>query len=103
MTEGRPHWSTRRDANQADIVAALRQLGFCVLDVSPLGGEILDLFVCGYHAVRKRWEWLHVEVKTATGELTAGEQAFLDKWPQCPAIVARRLGDILEWFTRLEE
>lgn len=102
MTEGRPHYFTRRDKNQADVVAALRQLGFVVIDTSPLGGKVLDLFVCGFHGERRRWEWLHAEIKTSSGKLTTGERRFFEEYPQCPAIVAWGVEDVLKWFVRLE-
>lgn len=100
MANGRPHRFTRRDENQKQIVADLRQLGFHVLDVSTLGGEVLDLFVAGRHGIRQQWEWLHVEIKTERGKLTEGEARFFEQCPDCPAIVARSTEDILDWFTR---
>lgn len=99
MTEGRPHYFTKRDANQADIAEDLRRLGFRVVDTSPLGGKVLDLFVCGYKPSIQDWAWLHVEVKTDEGSLTDGEKAFFEECPQCPAIVAQVTEDVLEWYT----
>ncbi len=98
---GRPHRFARRDENQKQIVADLERLGFYVVDTSPLGGQVLDIFVAGWHGVRHRWEWLHVEIKTARGKLTEGEARFFERCPECPAIVARSTKDIVEWFTRI--
>ena len=97
---GRPHYFTKRDSNQEQIIQELRALGFYVLDVSALGGQVLDIFVAGRHGVRHRWEWLHVEIKTAKGKLTEGETRFFEQCPDCPAIVARSTEDILDWFVR---
>ena len=97
---GRPHRFARRDENQEQIVAELRRLGFYVMITAPLGGEILDLFVAGWHGVSRRWEWLHVEVKSTQGKLTKGEARFFERCPDCPAIVARTIEDILNWFMR---
>ena len=99
---GRPHRFARRDKNQAAIVAELRRLGFYVVDASPLGGEVLDIFVAGWHGISRRWEWLHVEIKTARGKLTKGEARFFEQCPECPAIVAQCTEDVLEWFARTE-
>jgi hypothetical protein len=64
----------RRDANQAEIVAALEAAGASVLDLADMGRGCPDLLV-GYagHA------WL-MEVKTATGKLTPDEIAFARGW-----------------------
>ena len=99
MTEGRPHRFAKKDANQREIVDALRQLNFRVIDTSPLGGKVLDLFVCGFQAVRERREWLHIEIKMPGGKLTEGEAQFFAECPECPAIVAYSVEDVLEWFS----
>lgn len=97
---GRPHYGAKVDANQKQIVAELERLGFYVLDTSPLGGQVLDIFVAGWHGISRRWEWLHVEIKGPRGKLTEGEARFFERCPECPAIVARSAEDILEWFMR---
>lgn len=99
---GRPHYGAKVDANQKQIIDDLRRLGFHVIDTSSLGGQVLDIFVAGWHGVRHQWEWLHVEIKTARGKLTEGEARFFEQCPECPAIVARSTEDVLEWFTRIE-
>lgn len=52
----------RRDANEAEIVAALRAFGAHVLHVS--GAGLPDVLVC------HRGRWVPLEIKTATGGLT---------------------------------
>jgi hypothetical protein len=66
----------RTDDNQAAIVAALRQLGCEVADLSGVGDGLPDLLVL-------RGGKLHLfEVKTATGKLRPQQQAFQAKgWP----------------------
>lgn len=89
------------DANQSQIVGQLRDLGFLVLDVSPLGGDALDLFVCGpvvYDGYQR--QWVQVEIKADGGTFTDGEAAYLKAHPsrEWPVIWANCLGDILAWF-----
>jgi len=98
MTGGRPHWYTRRDRNQCEIVEGLRALSFCVLDVSQLGGAALDLFVGGWSMRLGCYAWVQVEVKVSSGQLTKGEQEHLTKWSELPIIVARSIEDVVEWF-----
>ena len=95
---GRPHWYTRRDASQADIVADLRRLGYTVHDVSPLGGDALDLFVGGWHHGYGDYAFCQVEVKTEAGELTDGEAEYLARHLDWPIIVARSAEDVARWF-----
>ena len=66
----RPHRACRTDANQQQIIADLRALGFYVQDLSALGGEVLDL-LCFWRGV-----CLPVEVKQSGhfGDLTQGER-----------------------------
>lgn len=87
---------TRRDANHAEIVKDLNDLGAHVIDCADLGGEVLDLVVCW------RGICLPVEIKSKDGKLTIGERVgiaklrtvgvealvvysmedFLDQWPE---------------------
>lgn len=39
------HHRRRVDENQADIVAALKKIGSCVIDLSGVGGGVMDLLV----------------------------------------------------------
>jgi hypothetical protein len=58
------------DANQAEIVKALKSIG---CDVEAIGLP-LDL-LCGYRGVN----WL-LEVKVKRGTLTKGQKEFLERW-----------------------
>jgi len=98
MTNGlRPRY-TRRDANQQEIVDDLRGLGFYVLDLADVGGDALDIFVCG-RVGGGEWRWLAVEIKTPDGRLTANQKRFFEMWPDAPAIVAQATEDVLAWYT----
>lgn len=66
----------KRDANQAEIVEALRKAGASVLDLADVGHGCPDLLV-GY-AGR---DWLILmEIKTPTGKLTPDEVLFAQTW-----------------------
>jgi len=101
MTEKRPRY-TKRDANQQEIVDALRRLGFFVLDLADVGGRVLDLFVCGLNGAGE-WRWLAVEIKTFAGRLTAKQKQFFEEWPDAPAIVAQTTEDVIAWYAREQE
>lgn len=103
MMAARPK-HTKRDANHAQMVKELRDLGFCVLDTADLGGMVLDLFVGGWRGpgpLHGEWQWLHVEVKPPGKRynLTEGEREFFAKWGCLPAIVAEHTTDVIAWFT----
>jgi len=61
------------DANQAEVVAALRAAGWTVKDCHALGGGVFDL------AVRKDDFRAWVEVKMQGEKLTAAEKEF-EEW-----------------------
>lgn len=65
----------RVDANQRIIAEALRKAGVGVCILSAAGDGIPDL-LCANH----ERTWL-VEVKTATGDLTADQTRFFGSWP----------------------
>lgn len=88
---------TRRDANQQEIVDDLRRLGFYVLDLADVGGQVLDLFVTAPDATGE-WRWLAVEIKTPDGTLTDNQKEFFEMWPDAPAIVAQCTEDVLTWY-----
>lgn len=101
----RPQYSTKRDANQAEIRAGLEHLGFVVFDVSQLAHLGCDLLVVGYHGEVYRPMVLMVEVKTENGTLTDREREvrdllFYKMGEQSPWIEARDVMDVLEWFSR---
>ena len=74
-------WAAKTDANQAEIVAALRDAGASVLVLSRVGQGCADL------AAGVRGETFFLEVKTDKGKLTPREQEFMDGWRGHYAIV----------------
>jgi hypothetical protein len=62
------------DANQADIVAALKCCGASVLDLSSVGGGCPDLLV-GFHGADRL-----LEVKTADGVLEPDQETLVREW-----------------------
>lgn len=63
--------AARRDANEAEIVAALERIGCRVLRLKEV-----DLLVC------RRDELYLLEIKTRTGRVTASQQKLIDDgWP----------------------
>lgn len=70
----------RTDANQAEIVQALRQAGYSVCDLSKVGGGVTDLLIGGIcKETGKRRNWI-LEVKTVTGKLNKRQQAWHADW-----------------------
>jgi Holliday junction resolvase len=63
------------DLNQAEIVAAFRKLGCCVMHMHTLGKGVPDILVA-----RRGRLWL-VEVKGAKGKLTPDQEEFHAAWP----------------------
>jgi len=66
--------AAKTDRNHAEIIAALRQLGAEVLDLSPMGRGCPDL------AVQFRGAITFLEVKGRRGRLTADQVAFQRRW-----------------------
>jgi hypothetical protein len=62
------------DANQGDIEKALRRCGASVLDLSSVGGDCPDLLV-GFRGIDRL-----LEVKTATGTPSGGQEVFAREW-----------------------
>jgi hypothetical protein len=77
----------RTDANQGDILDALRQVGAEVRSVAALGSGMGDLLV----AFRRRLFLL--EVKTTRGKLTADQMTFHKRWP---VAIVRTVDDALD-------
>jgi len=65
------------DANQHEIVQALKQVGWKVKSAASLGRGFPDLVIARGHSVQL------VEVKRLKGSLTADQQRFIirDGWP----------------------
>ena len=69
--------AARTDSNHAEVVAAFRELGWSVLDISKLH-NCADLVVA-------KWETIVIEIKDgkkppSARKLTEGEQTFSDNW-----------------------
>jgi len=86
------------DANQAEVIADLRQCGLVVHDVSSLGGDCLDLFV-GDPATG---DWLQVELKDEGGRLTPRERAYIAQHIyRLPILIAWDSEDVLRALGRM--
>lgn len=66
----------RTDANHAEIVAALRQAGCSVADLSHVGRGFPDIVV--WSQVQDRMHLM--EIKTPKGKLNKRQQEWFDKW-----------------------
>ena len=77
----------RTDANQSDILDALRAVGAEVRSVAALGSGMGDLLVC----FRRRLTLM--EVKTVRGQLTPDQVAFHRRWP---VQIVRTVDDALD-------
>ena len=84
--------AARVDANQGEIVKALRQAGLIVHDTSRLGGGFPDLVVL------KEGHAILLEVKTAKGKLTKDEKEFFDTWREGPVYIVRSVEEALDLF-----
>ena len=74
----------KSDANQAQIVAALRQVGAKVLDTHSLGKGVPDIFVL--------WKdnngWIPLEIKARGGRLTEDEIIWWDRMGYTEPLIA---------------
>lgn len=101
VTEGRPHYFTKRDENQGKITKELQQLGFQIFDISPLPDRECpgDILVYGWHGILRRWMWQSFEVKTRSGKLTPQQREFQEQHPDALP-TARTAEDVVEWYSR---
>lgn len=82
---------TKRDSNQAEIVAALRRVGAMVDDQAEFGGGRPDIIV-GF-----RKQNFRLEIKTKTGKLNKRQQEFHRLWSECGQIcVVRTIDEALK-------
>ena len=86
------------DANQAEIFAALRDMGFTVIDVSSLPVPALDGFVNGYHHGRNCTTWAQVEIKMPGEQLNDKEWTYFCEHPDLDIIKAECAEDVLRWY-----
>ena len=97
-------YASRKDGNQHDMEAELRELGFHVADTSRLGRGFPDMVVTGYNRIHDHVDALLVEVKSADGTLTRDEKKFWRGYPDGgPFIVAHCTDDVLRWFGAIDE
>ena len=90
-------FARRTDLGHGAIVAALRQLGCAVLDLSRLGRNCPDLLV---------WRWdtaylMEVKRPDRTGGdsgLSAGQRKLMAEWPG-PCVTVWGLDDAIAWAT----
>lgn len=85
--------NAKTDANQKEIVNALRARGATVLSLAPLGKGCPDLLV-GYN--RRN---ILMEVKTKAGKLTKAQEHFFKSW-NTPIEVVRTVEEALVQLTR---
>jgi hypothetical protein len=78
----------RRDDNHKEIVKGLQACGFACIDMAPLGDDIPDL------CIAKNGQTALVEIKSANGKLSKGQEFFIALWPG-KAFVARCVEDVL--------
>lgn len=72
----------RRDRKHAEIRDGLRERGVRVIDNASKGDDEPDLIACAGIGIP-----VLLEVKSADGELTKGQRAFLLAWPGPAAVV----------------
>jgi Holliday junction resolvase len=85
-------YAKRSDANQQDIIDALRAIGASVVSIHRVGGGVPDLLV-GYQGVN-----LLLEVKTARGRLNRCEAEWHQEWRGQVAVV-RTVDEAIEIVT----
>lgn len=77
------------DANQKEIVSALRKVGRTVLLLHRVGSDCPDILVGnGTHNIL-------LEIKAPGGKLTLGQQQFLNLW-RGPAFVVESVEEAIE-------
>lgn len=81
----------RTDANQASIMAALRQVGATVVDLSAVGKGVPDLLV----GFRGRTYLLEVKNKAGRNRLTADQDVFIAWWHGVPPVIVYNEDDAL--------
>lgn len=80
-------YGKKRDANEIEIVAALRKIGATVIYLSEPNAP--DLLI-GY----KNKTYL-IEVKTPRSKLKPGQRQFFSDWKGGPCSIAHNVGDAL--------
>jgi Holliday junction resolvase len=92
-------YAARKDTTHAPMVAALRELGFGVLDLAGVGKGCPDILIgrWGFSAL--------IECKTPKNErknaTDTKQRDFAKEWPGCPVIRAYAVEDVLFNFNLL--
>ena len=81
----------KTDANQASIMAALRQVGATVVDLSAVERGVPDLLV----GFRGHTYLLEVKNKAGRNRLTADQDVFLAWWHGVPPVIVYNETDAL--------
>lgn len=81
-------YDARTDANQKDIIAVLNQLGYAVLDLSPIGGGCPDIAIV-------KDDFLF-EIKTEKGKLNDKQKKWHTEWRGPKPHVVRNVWEIIE-------
>jgi Holliday junction resolvase len=93
---GRHRGMPRRvDANQAEIVEALKKAGYDIIDLARVGNGVPDLVVVAPDG------WIHlVEIKNpkTRGKLNKLQQEWHDKWKGEKPIVVHTAEEALDWL-----
>ena len=100
MAERMGRYAVKVDANQKEIVDALRQVNCSVCLTHMVGRGFPDLVV-GYHDIKTgEPKNLLMEVKTEDGKLNELEKEFHKDW-KGPVVVVHNILDALEAVGRL--
>lgn len=79
----------KQDANQPEIVKALRRCGAHVVDLHAIGGGCPDLLV-GFRGVNYL-----IEIKTLVGKVRTGQADFQATWPGGRVVIVRSIVEAL--------
>jgi hypothetical protein len=80
--------AAKRDANEADVIRALEQFGWQVMQISAKGAP--DLIACH----RATQTMLLAEVKAAKGKLTQDQIDWHAWWKGPPPVILRTVEDV---------
>lgn len=86
--------AAKRDANEPQIVEALRNVGAKVCPLNDKG--IPDLLVCYYDIYSERYETVLIEVKDGKNKTTDAQNQFMDTWHGDNVHIAYTVEDALK-------
>lgn len=92
--------AARRDANEGEIMDALRKVGASVWQISDEG--IPDLLVCYFDKVTDRYETVLIEVKHGSNKLTEAQDKFFREFPGHNIHIAYTVDDALQAIGAIE-